>query len=362
MKFNHKTILVTGGAGFIGSHTCLLLLNLGYNLVVLDDFSNSSPESLRRICHLAGDFSNERLAVVQGDIRNPKDLELAFKSFNKIGDKISAVVHFAGLKSVGESVSKPIHYWDVNVGGTLQLLRQMSIHECKTLVFSSSATVYGIPNQIPIPETASISPINPYGNTKASIESILKDLYESEPGWRIACLRYFNPAGAHPSGLIGEDPKNLPNNLFPIITQVASGQREALQILGGDWPTPDGTGIRDYVHVMDLAEGHICALDTLFSRERELITVNLGTGSGYSVLDIVKSFENSSKRKIRYEVVPRRPGDSACAIADPSRAKEILGWSASRGLGEICTDSWSWISSNPSGYVSTPCSGIKLLQ
>ena len=337
-------LLITGGAGFIGSHSCLVLLEAGHRLVVIDNFANSSPESLRRVQELAGPEAAERLAVVEGDIRSSTDLEGAFSG------GIDAVIHFAGLKAVGESVAKPLAYWDVNVAGSRELLAAMQAHGCRTLVFSSSATLYGIPEQVPIPETAPVQPINPYGHTKAAVEQMLADIAASEPGWRIARLRYFNPVGAHPSGRIGEDPNGIPNNLCPFVSQVAVGRRERLQVFGGDWPTPDGSGVRDYIHVMDLAEGHRAALDVLLAEDPQLLTVNLGSGQGHSVLEVVAAFEQASGRPVPYAVVERRAGDAASTVADPSLAAEKLGWRTRRSLAEMCRDGWAWQSANPNGY------------
>ena len=338
-------LLITGGAGFIGSHTCLVLLEAGHRLVVLDSFANSSAESLRRVAALAGPAAADRLRVIEGDIRSASDLARAFG-----GTSIEAVIHFAGLKAVGESVAQPLHYWDVNVGGSRCLLAAMAAHGCRTLVFSSSATLYGTPEQVPIAETAPIQPINPYGHTKAAVERMLSDLAASEPGWRLACLRYFNPVGAHPSGRIGEDPLGLPNNLFPFITQVAVGRREQLQVFGGDWPTPDGSGVRDYIHVMDLAEGHLAALEVLLAGGDQLLTLNLGSGRGHSVLEVIHSFEAASGQRIPYAVVERRPGDVAITLADPERAAAVLGWRTRRSLADICRDGWAWQQANPQGY------------
>ena len=341
-------LLITGGAGFIGSHTCLVLLQAGHRLVVLDDVSNSSPLALERVSELAGAEAAARLALLQGDICNRSQLEQAFA---RASSPVDAVIHFAGLKAVGESVQHPLRYWDVNVNGSRCLLEAMDSHDCHTLVFSSSATLYGYPDDIPIPETAPIAPINPYGHTKAAVEQMLADLQSSEPdSWRIACLRYFNPVGAHPSGRIGEDPSGIPNNLFPFVSQVAVGHRPTLQVFGGDWPTPDGTGIRDYIHVMDLAEGHKCALDCLLSEAPQLLTLNLGSGQGQSVLDVVKAMEAASNRSIPYEITERRPGDAAISVADPSRALVRLGWRTKRTLQDMCRDVWSWQQQNPKGY------------
>ena len=338
-------LLVTGGAGFIGSHTCLVLLEAGHELVVIDNFANSSPEALRRVGALAGEDAGARLEVMAGDIRSSADLEQAFQR-----GPFAAVVHFAGLKAVGESVAKPLKYWDVNVGGSQQLLAAMAAHGCRTLVFSSSATLYGYPDSVPIPESAVIKPINPYGHTKAAVEQMLHDLAKSEPGWRIACLRYFNPVGAHPSGRIGEDPNGIPNNLFPFISQVAVGRREHLQVFGGDWPTPDGSGVRDYIHVMDLAEGHQAALEVLLSGSDQLLTLNLGSGQGHSVLEVIQAFEEASGQAIPYVIANRRPGDAAITVADPTEAKRRLNWETKRSLTQICRDGWAWQQSNPGGY------------
>jgi UDP-glucose 4-epimerase len=340
-------LLITGGAGFIGSHTCLVLLEAGHHLVVLDNFANSSPESLRRLGELVGPEATTRLRVVEGDIRSVEDLNRAFAA-----GPIEAVVHFAGLKAVGESVAEPLRYWDVNVAGSRCLLTAMAAHHCRTLVFSSSATLYGYPEQVPIQETAPIQPINPYGHTKAAVERMLQDVAASEAGWRIASLRYFNPVGAHPSGRIGEDPSGIPNNLFPFITQVAVGRRERLQVFGGDWPTPDGSGVRDYIHVMDLAEGHLAALQVLLNGGDQLLTLNLGSGRGHSVLEVIAAFQEASGRAIPHDVVERRAGDAAETVADPSLAAERLGWRTTRGLAEMCRDGWAWQQANPNGYAS----------
>ncbi|MFO7629233.1 MAG: UDP-glucose 4-epimerase GalE [Prochlorococcaceae cyanobacterium] len=358
-------LLITGGAGFIGSHTCLVLLEAGHQLVVLDNFSNSSPEALRRVCELAGQApllpvapgrwcSGEgapSLTLIEGDLRDHAALEQAFLAQH---GPIEAVIHFAGLKAVGESVAEPLRYWDVNLHGSRCLLQAMADHGCRTLVFSSSATLYGFPEAVPIPESAPIRPINPYGHTKAAVEQLLADLAASsgadQPGWRIARLRYFNPVGAHPSGRIGEDPNGIPNNLFPFVSQVAVGRRERLQVFGSDWPTPDGTGIRDYIHVMDLAEGHLAALDVLLREAPQLLSLNLGSGQGHSVLEVVRAFEQASGRPVPYELVPRRAGDAAITVADASLAAERLGWRTQRSLEEICRDGWQWQRANPKGY------------
>ena len=338
-------LLVTGGAGFIGSHTCLVLLEAGYELLVIDNFANSSPEALRRVSALAGDEAGAHLEVIEGDIRSSDDLEQAFQR-----GPFAGVVHFAGLKAVGESVAEPLKYWDVNVGGSQQLLAAMATHGCRTLVFSSSATLYGYPESVPIQETAPVQPINPYGHTKAAVERMLHDIANSELGWRIACLRYFNPVGAHPSGRIGEDPNGIPNNLFPFISQVAVGRREHLHVFGGDWPTPDGSGVRDYIHVMDLAEGHQAALEVLLKGPPQQLTLNLGSGQGHSVLDVIRAFEGASRRDVPYVITHRRPGDAAITVADPTEAHRRLGWSCKRSLNDICRDGWAWQQANPGGY------------
>ncbi len=332
-------ILVTGGAGYIGSHTCLQLLQTGKKIIVLDNLSNSNIEALKRIEQLSG----KKIKFTLGDIRDSKALDKVFNN------PISAVIHFAGLKSVGESVSDPIRYYDNNVNGTLNLLATMSRHNCHTLVFSSSATVYGNPHTVPIKENFPLSATNPYGRSKLMVEEILRDLTQANSIWRIAILRYFNPIGAHESGMIGEDPKGIPNNLLPFVSQVAIGKRKTLNIFGNDYPTLDGTGVRDYIHVMDLANGHLKALQALH-RQTGLLTVNLGTGHGYSVLDIVKAFEIASGHTIPYQIVPRRTGDIATCYADPSQAEKLLGWRAEKNLTQMCADSWRWQSKNPNGY------------
>ena len=344
-------LLITGGAGFIGSHSCLVLLEAGHDLVVLDNFDNSSPESLMRVLELAGPSAAGRLQVVEGDIRSAADLEQAFEAA-PAGQPITAVVHFAGLKAVGESVREPLRYWDVNLCGSRQLLEAMQAHGCRSLVFSSSCTVYGLPEQTPISESAAIQPINPYGHSKAAVEQLLADLAASEAGWRIARLRYFNPVGAHPSGRIGEDPRGIPNNLFPFVSQVAVGRRDCLQVFGGDWPTSDGSGIRDYIHVMDLAEGHRAALDVLLAEPPQLLSLNLGSGQGHSVLEVVRAFELASDRSVPYTVVERRDGDAASTVADPRLAATRLGWRTRRSLEEMCRDGWTWQQANPEGYGS----------
>ena len=343
-------ILMTGGAGFIGSHTALVLLDAGHELVVLDNYANSSPEALRRVMELAGPKAKGRLQVIEGDIRCCADLERAFAGAASTGAGVDAVIHFAGLKAVGESVTAPLRYWDVNVTGSRQLLAAMAASGCRTLVFSSSATLYGYPETVPIPESAPIRPINPYGYTKAAVEQILDEVAASEVGWRIACLRYFNPVGAHPSGRIGEDPNGIPSNLFPFISQVAVGQRERVQVFGGDWPTPDGSGVRDYIHVIDLAEGHLAALNSLLARGDQLLQLNLGSGRGHSVLEVIEAFSRACGHSIPHVITERRSGDAAITVADPSEAKRKLGWQTRRSLYEMCRDGWTWQQANPNGY------------
>ena len=326
-------ILVTGGTGFIGSHTCVALAQAGHDLLILDNLCNSRADVVDRLETLCG----KRPGFIEGDIRDATLLDKLFAEH-----PISAVMHFAGLKAVGESVAKPLEYYDNNIHGTLQLLAAMRRANVKIFVFSSSATVYGDPASVPIREDFPLSATNPYGRSKLIIEDILADLHHAEPDWRIARLRYFNPVGAHESGLIGEDPQGIPNNLMPFIAQVAVGKREFLNIWGNDYPTPDGTGKRDYIHVVDLAEGHLAALDQLNTQNPTLITVNLGTGQGYSVLDMIKAFEHASGRTVPYKIAPRRPGDIAQCWADPSLAEKMLGWKAKRGLEQMCADAWRW--------------------
>ncbi len=341
-------LLITGGAGFIGSHACLSFLESGYSLVVIDNYSNGSIEALKRVTQLASlEKGSKRLKLLSGDICNISDLDSAF---NSVDERIDAVIHFAGLKAVGESIEIPLKYWEVNVGGTLCLLEAMKRNNCRTIVFSSSATVYGYPKEIPISESAPIEPINPYGSTKAAVENILFDLAKSEPGWRIASLRYFNPVGAHPSGFLGEDPNGVPNNLFPLISQIGVGRRSQLEVFGANWPTPDGSAIRDYIHVMDLVEGHRAALEVLIDQEPQSFVVNLGSGKGHSVLEVVNAFETVSGKKCPCNFVGRRLGDVACSIADARLAKELLGWETKRNLMDMSYDSWNWQKINPFGY------------
>lgn len=325
-------ILITGGTGFIGSHACVSLAQAGHDLVILDNLCNSRLDVIDRLASICG----KRPAFIQGDVRDAATLDRVFAE-----QLINAVMHFAGLKAVGESSEKPLEYYDNNVTGTLQLLAAMNRAAVKTLVFSSSATVYGNPASVPIREDFPRSATNPYGRSKLIVEDILADLHKADSQWRIARLRYFNPIGAHESGLIGETPQGTPNNLMPYVAQVATGQRQYLNVWGNDYPTHDGTGVRDYIHVCDLAEGHVAALQYL-NQKGGLLTVNLGTGQAYSVLDMVKAFEKASGRSVPYKVAQRREGDSAKSWADPSLAKELLGWQARRGLDEMCTDVWRW--------------------
>ncbi len=336
-------ILVTGGAGYIGSHTCVELLQAGFEVTVFDNFSNSHPEALARVQRITG----KPVPLVRGDCRDRAALAAAMRA-----SKATAVIHFAGLKAVGESVEQPLSYYDNNVVGTLRLLEAMGECGVKQLVFSSSATVYGDPQRLPLTEDHPLSATNPYGRSKLMVEEILRDLQKSDASWRLCILRYFNPVGAHASGLIGEDPRGVPNNLLPFVAQVAVGRRASLNVWGGDYPTPDGTGVRDYIHVVDLALGHLKALQAL-ERSRQMtecLTVNLGTGNGYSVLEIVKAFEQASGKPVPYQVAARRPGDIASCYADPQHAQSQLGWRAERGLAEMCADAWRWQSANPKGY------------
>lgn len=335
-------ILVTGGAGYIGSHTCVELLNAGYDVVVVDNYYNSSPKSLERVKELTGkDFK-----FYECDIRDTKGMDKIFKE-----NKIDAVIHFAGLKAVGESCEKPLEYYDNNIGGTLKLCDVMRNNDCKNIVFSSSATVYGMNNVSPLKETMKTGgTTNPYGTTKYMIEIILEDICKADSEWNVTLLRYFNPIGAHKSGRIGENPNGIPNNLMPYITQVAIGKRPFLSVYGDDYDTADGTGVRDYIHVVDLAEGHVKAVENILEGQKGVQVFNLGTGVGYSVLDIVKAFSKTYGKELPYKIAPRRPGDLAVCYSDPSKAKEVLGWEAKRGIEEMCEDSWRWQSNNPNGY------------
>jgi len=337
-----RTVLVTGGAGYIGSHACVSLLEAGYEVVVLDNLSNSSPVALERLRVICG----KSPVFIPGDIRDSSCLDGIFQAHD-----ILAVLHFAGLKAVGESVQIPLQYYDCNVAGSLVLLAAMERAGVCKLVFSSSATVYGDPPTVPIREDFALAPTSPYGRTKRMVEDILADWQSATPQSSVCRLRYFNPVGAHPSGLIGEDPQGFPNNLMPFVAQVAVGQREKLFVFGDDYATPDGTGVRDYIHVMDLVEGHVVALDYV-CKEPGLHTINLGTGSGVSVLEMVEAFERASGRPVPYEVIGRRPGDIATCWADPGLAEKLLQWKASRGLAQMCEDAWRWQEANPRGYAS----------
>ena len=335
-----QTLLVTGGAGYIGSHTVVELLAAGHDVVILDDFSNSSPQVVDRIAEIAG----RRPALVEGDSGNRDTLRRLLAQY-----PVDATIHFAGFKAVGESVAKPLAYYGNNVSGTVVLLECLEEAGARRLVFSSSATVYGDPASVPIREDFPTGPTSPYGRTKWHIEHMLNDLAVASPEWSIGILRYFNPVGAHASGRIGENPRGIPNNLMPFVTQVAVGKRPQLSVFGGDYPTHDGTGVRDYIHVVDLALGHLAALEKVVAGKGAW-TVNLGTGKGYSVLDFVKAFEKASGRPIPYQIVDRRPGDVAQCYADPSLAAEMLGWRAQRDLQQMCADSWNWQQKNPDGY------------
>lgn len=334
-------ILVTGGAGYIGSHTCIELIQAGYDVVVLDNLCNSSPESLKRVEKIVG----KEIKFYEADIRDAKALADIFAA-----EDIDAVIHFAGLKAVGESVAKPLEYYDNNINGTVVLCNAMKNAGVKNIIFSSSATVYGDPAFIPITEECPKGQCtNPYGWSKSMLEQILTDLHTSDNEWNVVLLRYFNPVGAHKSGTIGENPKGIPNNLMPYITQVAVGKREFLGVFGDDYNTPDGTGVRDYIHVVDLADGHVKALKKI-EEKAGVCVYNLGTGNGYSVLDMVKAFSKACGKDLPYKILDRRPGDIAMCYADPAKAKAELGWEATRGLDEMCEDSWRWQSTNPNGY------------
>lgn len=336
-----KNILITGGAGYIGSHTAVELLNSGYEVIVYDNLCNSSKESLKRVEELTG----KTVKFYEGDVRDAKALEDMFKK-----ESIDAVIHCAALKAVGESVQKPLLYYQNNITGTLTLMDVMSRVNVKNIVFSSSATVYGNPETMPITEDCPKGQCtNPYGWTKSMMEQIMSDVQKADPEWNVILLRYFNPVGAHESGRIGEDPKGIPNNLMPYISQVAVGKLEKLGVFGDDYDTPDGTGVRDYIHVVDLAVGHVKAVDYL-AKNPGLDVINLGTGVGYSVLDMVKAFSKACGKDLPYEIKPRRAGDIAMCYADPAKAEKVLGWKATRGLDEMCADSWRWQSQNPNGY------------
>jgi UDP-glucose 4-epimerase len=341
-----KRVLVTGGTGYIGSHLCVALIEQGIEPVIVDNLSNSNLVPLDRIASITGFCP----VFYEADVRDASAVQRILREH-----QFDAVIHFAGLKAVGESVQKPLEYYRNNVEGTLRLCEALDGAGVRQLIFSSSATIYGVPDRLPIPETASIRPTNPYGQTKAVTEQMLADLHTANPGWRIGILRYFNPVGAHESGLIGEDPVGIPSNLIPYIAQVAIGQLPQLQVFGNDYPTRDGTGVRDYIHVVDLARGHLAALDTLMKSNGHyanggILIANLGTGQGYSVLEVVRTFGEASGRKVPYEIVARRPGDIAECYADPSRAAKLLGWQAERGLEQMCQDAWRWQMKNTDRY------------
>jgi len=333
-------VLITGGAGYIGTHTCVELLEANHEVVVYDNFSNSHKEAIRRVEQITG----RRVSLVEADIRDESALKSAIKNHN-----CQSVIHFAARKAVGESVKVPLDYYDNNVHGTLCLLRAMAACNVKRFVFSSSATVYGEPQWLPLTESHPLSATNPYGRTKLIVEDVLRDLFRADPSWSIAMLRYFNPVGAHESGLIGEDPQGAPNNLMPFISQVAVGRREKLQVWGADYSTPDGTGVRDYIHVVDLALGHLKATEVM--EESRCYAINLGTGTGYSVLEVVRAFEHASSRNIPFELSPRRSGDVPACYADAAFAKATLGWTAQRDLHAMCQSQWAWQSMNPQGYL-----------
>jgi UDP-glucose 4-epimerase len=333
-------ILVTGGAGYIGSHTVVEMLAANLEPLILDNFSNSSPRVVDAVERITG----KRPQVVEGDVRDSAGLRRIFDAH-----PIDGVIHFAGLKAVGESVEQPLRYYENNVAGSLVLFQAMAEAEVFRLVFSSSATVYGDPHSVPIREDFPLRVTNPYGRSKLIIEDMLRDMAHADARWRVALLRYFNPVGAHPSGMIGEDPQGIPNNLMPYVAQVAVGRRPELSVFGADYPTPDGTGVRDYIHVVDLARGHLAALDAL-DRLAGAVPINLGTGKGYSVLDVVRAFERASGQKVPYRIVDRRPGDVAACYADPSLAEAVLGWSAERDINAMCRDAWHWQSCNPMGF------------
>ncbi len=334
-----NSILITGGAGYIGSHTCVALIEAGYRVVVLDNLCNSSIKSLERV----GQITGSKVSFVQADVRDTKAVENTLRQY-----ECEAVIHFAALKAVGESVSQPLRYYDNNIVGTISLLTAMAAAGVKTIVFSSSATVYGVPQSLPLQESHPLSATSPYGRSKLFVEDMLRDLFRAQPDWRISILRYFNPVGAHYSGLIGEDPNGIPNNLMPFVAQVAIGKREKVNVWGSDYPTPDGTGVRDYIHVCDLVQGHVKALEHL--TQPQCYAVNLGTGRGYSVLEVIAAFQLASGKPIAYTLCDRRPGDVAACYADPSAALQQLGWSAQKDLAVMCADHWRWQSNNPQGF------------
>lgn len=340
---NKHVVLITGGTGFIGSHTVVALMEAGYNPVIVDNLSNSKREVLSRVAKITG----RKPVFHKVDLRDIAALDKIFQTY-----RISSVIHFAGLKAVGESVLEPLRYYENNIGGSISLFRVMARHGVKKIIFSSSASVYGDPDEVPIKEDAPTKPTNPYAQTKLIIENILRDMYQADPAWKIILLRYFNPVGAHPSGLIGEDPRGIPNNLMPYISQVAVGKLTRINVFGNDYPTKDGTGVRDYIHVMDLAEGHLAALNKLHKTKKgqSPLIINLGTGRGYSVLEMINAFSKACGREIPYKITKRRPGDVTQCFADPSLAEKLLGWRARLGLDKMCADAWRWQSKNPEGY------------
>jgi UDP-glucose-4-epimerase len=339
------TILLTGGTGYIASHTCVELINAGYAVVLLDNLCNSSPIVVDRIETITG----KRPSFIQGDVRNAVTLEQVFS-----GNSVDAVVHFAGLKAVGDSITRPLDYYQNNVCGSATLLDVMHAHDVRRIVFSSSATVYGMASGLPLTESSPVAPVNPYGHTKLMVEQMLHDIVRADPRWRMICLRYFNPVGAHESGMIGEDPRETPNNLMPFVAQVAVGRRPRLEVFGSDYPTPDGTGVRDYIHVSDLASGHVAAITRLLDTSRlEHTVVNLGTGRGHSVLEVLREFERASGKCVPYAMVDRRPGDVSESFADVHRASIYLNWEATRNLERMCVDTWRWQSANPNGYADS---------
>ena len=351
-----KTILVTGGAGFIGSHTCLLLLERGYKIIVIDKFINSSKLSLEKVKYLIKKKCHQNqknIKIFEGDLRDKEFVEKVFAQANDEGFPIKGVIHFAGLKSVADSLLDPLKYWDTNVVSSINLFQIMEIFECRTIVFSSSATIYGLNNNSLVREEDKIAPINPYGKNKATIEQILLDIYLADSKrWKVINLRYFNPIGAHQSGLIGESPMGSPNNIFPIILNVAQKKLKELKIYGNDWPTSDGTGVRDYIHVMDLAEAHLAALEFLFEDKKGFVNLNIGTGNGTTVLELVKTFEEVNKIKIPYTFTGRRKGDLSRVVANNEKAISLIDWKPKRDLKEMCRDGWNWQNKNPSGYYS----------
>ncbi len=346
-----KTILATGGTGYIGSHTCLELLKKGYKVMILDSLVNSSEKVISKINFLLNDKNiNNNLTFIKGDINDEKLLDHIFKLAKEKYEPISCVMHFAGLKSVSESLSNPLQYWQNNVGGSIILFKLMEKYECRKVIFSSSATIYQINEDKLLNESCPLNPINPYGQTKLAIERLLKDIFDKGDDWRIANLRYFNPIGAHQSGLIGENPKGIKNNIFPILNGVAIGEIEKLKIYGKNWSTCDGTGVRDYIHVMDLAEGHVKALEYLENNQPQILNLNIGTGQGTSVLGLIRIFENVNKVKINYEFTNRRKGDYGIVIADNSLAKSLLKWTPKRSLEDMCQDGWNWKKNNLQGF------------